>query len=311
MQESNFSFEAADGVRIFVYRWLPQTQARAAVQIAHGLAEHAGRYRRLAEALTAAGYAVYGSDLRGHGRSGRTVDDLGFFSESDGWRKCVDDLWLLNQIIATENSAASIVMLGHSMGATLARQFMAEHGDALAGVVLSGSSGQPTPMAVSGRLVARAEKLRLGARGRSALIRSLTFDSFNKRFEPVRTKFDWLSRDPVEVDKYAADPLCGFTATVQLWIDLLDAWPEIAKSCAGVPRTLPICVISGGEDPVSAATKMIEPMLEQYRSAGLQLEHKFYPGARHELLNETNREEVTTDLHAWMERAVKSPDVPA
>lgn len=274
------------------------------MQIAHGLAEHAGRYRRLAEALTTAGYAIYASDLRGHGRSAGKEENLGFFSESDGWRKCINDLWQLNQILAKENPATPIFILGHSMGATLAREFMAEHGDALAGVVLSGSSGQPTPLALSGRLVARAEKLRLGTRGRSALIRSLTFDSFNKRFEPARTKFDWLSRDPAEVDKYAADPLCGFTATVQLWIDLLDAWPEIAKSCAGIPRTLPVYVISGGDDPVSGGTKTIEPMLKQYRSAGLQVGHKFYPGARHELLNETNREEVTRDLLEWMETVI-------
>lgn len=304
MQESTFTLAISDDRQMFVYRWLPEIRPAAVVQIVHGLAEHAERYRRLAKALTREGYAVYASDLRGHGRTATDPRALGFLGEGDGWRGCLDDLWRLNQTIAAENRGTPIVLLGHSMGATMARQFMAEHGDSLAGVVLSGSSGQPTPLAACGRMIARAERLRLGNRGRSTLIRSLTFDSFNKRFEPARTKFDWLSRDPAEVDKYIADPLCGFNASLQLWIEMLDAWCGIAKSCAAVPRSLPIYVISGGDDPVSGGTKMLQPMLAQYRAAGLLVEHKFYTEARHELLNEINRQEVTADLLAWMKRTL-------
>ena len=308
MRESTFTFAAHDGTEIFVYCWLPEVntkdaQPKAAMQIVHGLAEHAGRYRRFAQALTAEGYAVYASDLRGHGRTARNADELGFFAERHGWRKCLDDLWQLNRRIAAE-TGAPIILLGHSMGSTVVRQLLAEHGDALAGVVLSGCSGQPTPMAIGGRVLARLEKLRLGARGRSSLIRALTFDAFNKRFQPSRTRFDWLSRDVAEVDKYARDPLCGFTPSTQLWIDFLDAWSEIARSCAGVPRSLPVYVISGSDDPVSERTKTLQPMLAQYRAAGLSVDHKFYPAARHELLNETNREEVTRDLIVWMRRVL-------
>lgn len=304
--ESTFSITASDATQILVYRWLPQGRPAAVVQIVHGLAEHAGRYRRLAEALTSAGYGVYASDLRGHGRTAANAEALGFFGERDGWRKCLEDLLQVNRAISAENPAAPILLLGHSMGATLARQFMAEHGDALAGVILSGSSGQPTPLAVCGRIIARAEKLRLGPRGRSALIRSLTFDGFNKPFQPARTKFDWLSRDPTEVDKYVADPLCGFNASLQLWIDMLDAWCGIAKSCARVPKTLPIYIISGSRDPVSDGTKTLEPLLGQYRAASLQVQHKFYPEARHELFNEVNRDEVTADLLEWIGRVLSA-----
>lgn len=319
MRESTFTFAAQDGSAIFVYGWLPDgqtkdaqtkdaqpkaAQPKAAVQIVHGLGEHAGRYRRVAQAMTAEGYAVYASDLRGHGRTARNADELGFFAEREGWRKCLDDHWQLNRRINAETSAP-IVLLGHSMGSTMARQMMAEHGDALAGVVLSGSSGQPAPMAIGGRVLARLEKLRLGARGRSSLIRALTFDAFNKPFQPSRTRFDWLSRDAAEVDKYAADPLCGFTPTTQLWIDFLDAWAEIARSCAGVPKNLPLLVISGRDDPVSEGTKTLQPMLAQYRAAGLAVEHKFYPEVRHELLNEMNRDEVTRDLLRWIERILR------
>jgi alpha-beta hydrolase superfamily lysophospholipase len=299
-----FILTSDDGIHIHVCRWLPAGVPKAVVQIIHGLAEHAGRYSRLASALNARGYAVYAGDLRGHGKTAHTKDDLGFFAEIGGWRKCLDDLWHIKSEAASDYPGLPIVLLGHSMGATLARQFMAEHGDALAGVVLSGVSGQPNALAHSGRLTARLERMRLGQRGKSKLIQSLTFDAFNKRFQPARTRFDWLSRDPDEVDKYISDTLCGFSPSTQLWIDFLDAWVAVARSCDSVPRDLPIYVISGAHDPVSAGTKALMPMLEQFRVAGLKLESKFYPEARHELFNETNRDEVTGDLLAWMRRVL-------
>jgi alpha-beta hydrolase superfamily lysophospholipase len=303
---------AEDGVDIYVHRWWSSTAPKAVVQIIHGLAEHAGRYARLAASLNAQGYVVYATDLRGQGRTAQNAaqdtaqqtsddtSDLGFFAATDGWRKCLNDLWQVNRIAAQENPGLPVVLLGHSMGSTFARQFMAEHGDALSAVVLSGASGQPNALAQSGRLTARLERMRLGPRGHSKLIQSLTFDAFNKRFQPARTRFDWLSRDPAEVDKYVVDPLCGFSASTQLWIDMLDAWADIARSCEAVPTSLPIYVISGTNDPVSAGTKALLPMLDQFRAAGLNVESKFYPEARHELLNETNREEVTRDLVQWI-----------
>src|SRR5262249_41191491 len=126
-----------------------------------------------------------------------------------------------------------------------------------------------------------------------------------KRFAPVRTEFDWLSRDNAEVDKYVADPLCGFPVSVQLWVELLDAWKQIssASSMARVPKILPMYVIAGSRNAVSAGSRQIEPMQEAYRAAGIKnLEHRIYPEARHELFNETNRDEVTRDLIAWLNR---------
>jgi alpha-beta hydrolase superfamily lysophospholipase len=301
----NLTLPTSDGVELFVYRWLPAGPPRAVVQIVHGLAEHAGRYARLAQALKAAGYAVYANDHRGHGRTAKSAQELGFFAEKDGWKKCVDDLWQLNRHIAAEHPGVPIVMLGHSMGATLAEQFMGEH--ALAGVVLSGANGKPTAMAAMGRQITRAERLRLGARGRSKLVQSLTFDTFNKKFAPARTVFDWLSRDPAEVDKYVADPLCGFAATVQLWVDLLDGWAAVSRPehRRRVPQSLPIYVIAGGRDPVSGNARQIGPWVEDYRKAGFQnLKFRVYPETRHELFNETNRDEVTKDLLEWLNQVV-------
>jgi alpha-beta hydrolase superfamily lysophospholipase len=304
VHSSTFSLAAADGAALWVYRWLPEAPPKAVVQIAHGLAEHAGRYARLAAALTAAGYAVYANDHRGHGRTAPDAAELGFFAERDGWRRCIDDLWLLNRRIAGDHPGLPIVLLGHSMGSFMAQHFISEHGGALAGAVLSASSGKPPPLAAAGRLIARLERLRLGPRGKSALIQSLGFGAFNKPFAPARTPYDWLSRDPAEVDKYAADPLCGFAATVQLWIDMLDALAEIARPArqARIPKRLPVYVIAGLRDPVSDGTKGLRQLLAAYRAAGLErVTHRFYPDGRHELFNEVNRDEVTRDLVTWLD----------
>ncbi|OAI57559.1 hypothetical protein AYO50_01320, partial [Acidobacteria bacterium SCGC AG-212-P17] len=268
----------------------------------------AGRYARLAEALNAAGYAVYANDHRGHGRTVKSADDLGFFAERDGWQKCVDDLWQLNRHIAATHPGLPIVLLGHSMGSTLAEQFMGDHGDALAGVVLSGANGKPAALAKIGGAIAWAERVRLGARGKSKLVQALTFDAFNKNFAPARTAFDWLSRDPAEVDKYVADPLCGFSATVQLWLDLLKGWAAVSRVAHRnhVPKPLPIYLIAGGRDPVSGNTRQLEPWMAEYRTAGLvNLTHKFYPEAGHEVFNETNRDEVTANLIEWLDQVVR------
>jgi alpha-beta hydrolase superfamily lysophospholipase len=307
MRSTNFTLAAPDGVARFVHVWLPDGAPKAALQIAHGLAEHGGRYARLAEALTGAGYAVYAGDHRGHGRTAPTAADLGFFAARDGWRRCLDDLELLHRRIAAEHPGRPILLLGHSMGSFMAQQFISEHGDALAGAVLSGSSGKPSALASAGRLVARVERWRLGARGRSALIHSLSFGAFNKQFAPVRTPCDWLSRDAAEIDKYIADPFCGFRATVQLWIDLLDALPDITAPTrqARIPKRLPLYVISGARDAVGENTKSVQQLLAAYRAAGLErVSHRFYPDCRHELFNELNRDEVTRDLVGWMDEVV-------
>ena len=304
---STFTLATPDGVDLFVYCWLPAKRPKAVIQIAHGLAEHAARYARLAEALNSAGYAVYANDHRGHGRSVKSAADLGFFAERDGWRKCVSDMWQLNRHIAATHPALPIVLLGHSMGSTLAEQFMGDHGDALAGVALSGANGKPALLARIGGAITWAERARLGARGKSKLVQALTFDAFNKKFAPARTAFDWLSRDPADVDKYVADPLCGFSATVQLWIDFLDGWAAVSRAAHRnrMPKALPVYVIAGSRDPVSGGTRQLEPWMAEYRAAGLaNLAHKFYPEARHELFNETNRDEVTRDLIGWLEQVV-------
>jgi alpha-beta hydrolase superfamily lysophospholipase len=298
-------FEADDGRRIFVYTWLPDTGApRAVVHIAHGLAEHAARYARLADALTSAGFAVYANDHRGHGRTAHTEEDLGYFAGSDGWMRVVRDL---DQMIVTERDmhpGAPCVLLGHSMGSFLTQTLMYARGDRLDAAVLSGSNGKPGGLASVGRLIARLERLRLGKHGRSKLLANMTFGAFNKPFAPQRTEFDWLSRDEAEVDKYIADPLCGFEVTTQLWIDLLDGTSRNFRpgNLAGISKDVPLYLFAGERDPVGEFGKGMRRLHDGYRALGLKdVTMKLYPDGRHEMLNETNRDEVTANIVSWLD----------
>ena len=300
MLGSEFDFRADDGQTLLARRWLPEGPPRAVVQIAHGLAEHSARYARLAAALNAAGYAVYANDHRGHGPKAAAAD-LGHFADEGGWDKVVGDLWTLNRLIVAEQPGRPIIFLGHSLGSFLGRGFIAKHSDALAGAALSGSNGRPPMIATLGRLIAREERVRLGKRGKSDLIFQLWFGEFNKPFKPARTGSDWLSRDEKEVDAFVADPLCGFPFTTQLAIDVLDALPHVTsrKSLAAIRKDLPIYVFSGERDPVGAN---IKGLIQDLKATGFtQLTTRIYPGARHETLNETNRDEVTRDFIAWLD----------
>jgi alpha-beta hydrolase superfamily lysophospholipase len=306
MRADTFRYRAEDAKELFVRSWLPDegVAPKAVVHVAHGMAEHGARYARFAEALTKAGFAVYAHDHRGHGQTAAGPEELGFLAPAGGFHRAVQDLIELVAHEKGRHPGLPAFLFAHSMGSFFAQAFMIEAGSALRGVVLSGSSGKPNLLASAGRLVARLERARLGPKGRSKLLTKLSFDAFNKAFAPNRTGFDWLSRDAAEVDAYVADPLCGFMVTTQLWVDVLDGTAQIAEPArqARIPKDLPVLVIAGGEDPVSEKAKSLEQLLDAYARAGLgDVKRTFYPGARHEILNETNRDEVTRDVVAWLD----------
>jgi alpha-beta hydrolase superfamily lysophospholipase len=302
MQSETLTIARPDGHALFTRVWRPEAPPRAVVQIVHGLAEHSARYARLAEALTAAGYAVYAHDHRGHGPACPPAD-LGYFADRDGWRKLLDDMQAVAERIAADFPGVPRIFLGHSMGSFLGQTYIAERGGDIAAAVLSGSSGPPPAILAVGKRLVAFERWRLGPRGKSPLVQALLFGEQNKPFRPTRTAFDWLSRDAAEIDKYVADPLCGFPLTNQLAADLVGALANLAspKLAARVPKSLPIYVFSGARDPVGAK---LQGLLEVYRAAGLDVTAKIYPDARHETLNELNRGEVTRDLIAWLDARV-------
>ncbi|GAB6096495.1 alpha/beta hydrolase [Desulfatiferula olefinivorans] len=299
------SFQAADGLDIIYRRLLPADRpVRGAVQIAHGMAEHSGRYAWFAENLTAHGFAVYANDHRGHGlTAGEDEKRLGFFSESDGWNRVVDDMKTLSDIILNEHPGRPLFLFGHSMGSFLSRDFIARFGDILSGAILSGTAGHPGIMGHAGLLLARLQVLLKGATSPSPLMDTLSFGSYAKAFRPERTPFDWLSRDSDQVDAYIRDPLCGFIAKAGFYADLIAGLLSVNRTALieRTPKDLPIYLFSGALDPVGGNTRGVRKVHDAYQRAGVtDLTLRFYEEGRHEMLNEINRDQVADDVIRWI-----------
>jgi alpha-beta hydrolase superfamily lysophospholipase len=312
MQTGDFTFGAEDGTPIAVYRWLPDegSPARAVVQIAHGMAEHAARYARFAEVLCAGGFAVYANDHRGHGRTAGAIEQVGYIADTDGWARVVGDLHRLTGIIREKHAGRPLFLFGHSMGSLLARSYIPLHGSELSGVILSGTPVDPGIMGHVGLAVARLVSFLKGRRTPSPLLNRLSFGKFNRPFKPNRTEFDWLSRDAEEVDRYVADPYCGGVFSAGFFMDLLTGIHALAdpEALRRIPRNLPILLLSGDRDPCGGMGAGVRSVAAEYRGAGIaDLTFKLYPQARHELLNETNREEVFADILSWMNQRLGGP----
>lgn len=307
MKESHFTFTADDGAGLFVYRWLPEMGiGKAVIHIAHGLAEHAGRYERLAEPLTERGYVVIANDHRGHGKTAQSLKETGHFADEHGWARILKDIELLVRLERNDYFGHPVMLLGHSMGSLVAQHLAAR--DLFDAIAMSGPNGNLGPMVHAGKLIAKFERWRLGKCGKSETINKLSFEAFNNAFKPTRTAFDWLSRDEAEVDKYIADPMCGFLCSTQLWADLLDAMTEAARPefRARVPKQLPIYLFSGSRDSANEEGRGCTALAEYYRSIGMEkVSYRIFTQARHETLNEINREEITEHLIDWFDAIVK------
>jgi alpha-beta hydrolase superfamily lysophospholipase len=284
-----FTLQAADGAAIAAYRSLPSPRPKGVVQIAHGMAEHFGRYARLTDRLTAAGYAVYGNDHRGHGASAG-AHGLGDFGPG-GFQSLVDDMAALTRLAKRETPGVPLALLGHSMGSFASQLYLLEHAGELDALVLSGTAAMD-------RLL----------EAMMAAGRPVGLEALNAPFEPARTPFDWLSRDEGEVDAYIADPLCGFTvgeaSTGSMFA--LGAGARHDPRLSQVRSDLPVLVISGEFDPVVGQGQAhARALIDSWRAAGLTgIDHRVYPGGRHEMFNETCREDVETHLIAWLDQAL-------
>jgi alpha-beta hydrolase superfamily lysophospholipase len=295
--------EARDGVKLVYRRWLPQGEVRGTVQIVHGASEHSARYGRLAAALTAHGLAVYALDLRGHGR---TAEDTGVgrFGGS-GIDTVLDDIAALHQVIADAHPGVPRILIGHSMGSIIALASAERDGGDLAGLVLSGPIGVAPQMTDTVSALEAAIAAGMGDQAVDALGR------FNEPFEPARTTYDWLSRDPAEVDAYIGDPLCGDDMPLThayvagfMALAVRGAQPE---AIAQLPDGLPVLLVSGECDPVGGVgADQVTALADLLRQRGLPVEQHVYPEARHEVFNETNRDEVTADVLAWIDHRLRA-----
>ena len=309
MKNDTFTFKAADGTQIFTYRWMPDDASAivGAVQIAHGMVEHAARYERFAAALTKAGYAVYANDHRGHGKTAGSLDRVGYFADEMGWEKVVVDMHTLTGIIKKECPKKPFFLFGHSMGSFLSRYYSMHYADELSGLLLSGTAGDPGIMGKIGLFIAKMDAKIHGKKAKSNIMNKLSFGAFNDAFKPNRTNYDWLSRDNAEVDKYVNDPWCGAVCTAGFFCDLLGGVVYINKkeNIAKIPKSLPIYIYSGAKDPVGGNTKGVSQVYNTLKDAGIgDVTLKFNEDARHETLNEINREEVFRDVIAWMNKHI-------
>ncbi len=298
-----FELEGSDGKSIHARCWRPSGHLKAAVQIAHGMGEHIGRYDRVAESLNEAGYVVYGNDHRGHGTT--DPDRLGELGD-DGWNLTLDDARRLNEHIESDHPTLKRILLGHSMGAMLTQQYLYRYGHTLDAAILSGSPGIANPLQslITG-LLARFETWRLGPAAESELLQNLLFANANKAFDDEdATGFEWLSRDAEEVQKYVEDPQCGGTLRPGSLVALFNGAREAARraNVATIPKDLPIYIVSGADDPVHGEEKNLQRLLDRYRAADLEVDYRLYPGGRHEMFNETNRDAVIDDLIGWLDR---------
>ncbi len=281
-----------------IYLWEAEGKATAVIQIIHGLGEHSARYERFALEAVRRGFAVCAHDHRGHGPQ---AAQIGFFAPENGWDLLVEDSHQVTQFLQQRYPDLPLILLGHSMGSYIAQSYAMRFSDSLRALILSGSTWPSRPLLVVGRLLARLLSWRRGKNGHSPLLDKIGFGDFNKKFEPARTELDWLSREPDEVDKYIDDPLCGGPYTTGLWIDLLGGLLRISKDEAlrKIPSSLPILITGGSDDPVGGADGMGQLSAHYEATDHTELTTRIYSGGRHEMLNETNRDEFTSDLLRW------------
>ena len=307
MRTEEFNYPSADKrTEIHSFRWIPDGEVRAIVQIAHGMVEHISRYARFAEFLTEQGILVTGNDHLGHGKSVADDDSLWHFP-LDGNKILLKDMHTLRQMTQAKYPGVPYIMLGHSMGSFLTRQYLCLEGEGLAGSIIVGTGDQPTGILRMGSAMSAIKNRVQGLSHHSRLLTFMSLGSYNKRIKPAPTKLEWLSRDEETVRAYNEDPLCGGLFTNNAYHEMFKSMLYLKKkeNLRRMPKDLPILLASGEEDPVGSYGKGVYSVAEKYRSLGMKdVSLILYPGARHEILNEINRDQVYQDFLSWINEKI-------
>lgn len=305
IQKEEFYFDSREqGQRIHAVKWMPDVEKPFCIlQIVHGMAEHIERYDEFARFLAGKGILVVGDDHLGHGKSVKEDGIYGYFCEHDSANVLVRDEHRLKKIMQEQYPGVPYLILGHSMGSFILRNYLFRYGTGVEGAIIVGTGSQSRGTLFAARALAAIQKFFCGSRHVSKLLDKAAFGSYNKRFEPARTKFDWLSVEESNVDRYIADPMCGFVFTVNGFATLF----KLIYNCGDeeklskMPKNLPIMLISGADDPVGDYGRSIEKVYQSYLDHGmLNVQMKLYEGDRHELLNEADREQVYGDIYRWI-----------
>ncbi|HBH3568340.1 TPA: alpha/beta hydrolase [Clostridioides difficile] len=309
MKCTNFTFKGEEGLDIYTYKWEDENikKPKAVIQIAHGMAETAQRYETFAKVLTKNGYIVYINDHRGHGKTAKIIENVGHLAEKEGFRCLVEDMYTLTNIIKKENEDLPIYLFGHSMGSFASQRYIMDYSNNLSGLILCGSNGKQGIILNLAHLIINREIKKYGRRSKSNKINNLIFGGeIIRRNE--KTKFDWLSRDKEQVEKYINDPFCGVVCSCGFFYDLVQGLKEIEdkENLKKVPLDIPIYIISGDKEPIGKNGKGVLRLRDRYIKLGVKdVTCKLYKDGRHELLNEINREEVFEDIICWLNNKIE------
>lgn len=298
------TFKGKEGQNITYYKWGDDLKnPKGIIQLAHGMAECALRYKEFAENMVKEGYVVYANDHSGHGNSSKSLDMLGYVSKEDDFYTMIEDMKKLNDIIKNEYKDSKVILLGHSMGSFLSQRYFQMYGQNLDGLILSGSNGKPKYYTKLGLLIAKIETLITGGYKRSTVMDKLSFGGFNKTFKNPKTEFDWLTRDEKEVKKFIDDKFTGFIYPTKFYSSLISGLWDIHKkeNLKKINLDIPIYIFAGDKDPVGYFGKGILNLYRVYKGLGVKnVTYNLYNDGRHELLNEINKDEVINDIIKWL-----------
>ena len=302
--KQEFYYPSKDGLtQIHAIEWIPETKVRAVLQIAHGMVEFIDRYDRFATFMASQGFYVVGNDHLGHGKSVTDESQLGYFAKHDGNFCVLGDMQQLREDTQKKYPDVPYFLLGHSMGSFLARQFIEKFGEGLSGAIIMGTGYQPTATLDLGIALTGVLQKARGGHYRSAMINNTTLGSYNAKFEPGRTKNDWLTKDEAIVDAYEANPLNQFMFTVNGYYNLFRGirYAQRQENLDKIPKSLPILVVSGANDPVGEFGKGPKIVAQTYRDTGIKdVTLKLFENDRHEILNELDRETVDAFILDWL-----------
>lgn len=304
--EKSFFVEGIDGKKIFVYCWDTVSKPKAVIQIFHGMMEYGERYKSFAEYFNSKGFIVYSNDLRGHGRTASSVEELGYIGE-DGFNKIVKDELIITKLINENHPKLPVIIYSHSFGSFIAQEYMINYGNYVNGVILAGSAARKGPEVAAGKIVAYLEKLLFGNKKKSRLLTFLTFFNHNKKVKNNTSKFSWLTRNLDEIKKFEEDELCGAMFSAEFYYYFFSALCLLYKKerLSRIPVNLPILIISGTDDPVGSYGSFVKKLYKIYSSTGIEdVKIKLYENARHELVHETNRDEIFSDITKWIDAKI-------
>ncbi|MBI9093576.1 MAG: lysophospholipase [Sphaerochaeta sp.] len=295
----------SDSHVLYYHAWIPEgTPVKAVVHLLHGMAEYSQRYDRFARYLNGEGIALYAQDHRGHGLTATKAEEtLGWFAQENGWMRVAEDSKELSNLISSEFPKIPLFLMGHSMGSFLARTIIADTPNLYNGAIMMGTGASMGILGKIGGMIARAHVKKHGSKFVDDQLDKMSFGSYNKKISDASSAFAWLSRDEKEVQKYDDDPLCGFVCTAKFFEDMLEGigYANSSERAKRLHNDLPILIISGSMDPVGNYGKGLVKVQDFYKQAGIKdLTLHLVDGARHELLNETDRKTTMEYLTSWI-----------